>query len=154
MKKVVLGSLAGVAALVFGATSASAETDLNSDTVICFKNNVEGEEVLTIVSEAYFNRKPNAREVKLAEGKSACIRYHRAKVVKPYYAAKSDLVDGKLTDRKKRAECRKTKAGFAKAYVFERNASGKLVCTVDVSRDEDSIRDKVKDAKAINAPKD
>ena len=103
---------------------------------------------------AYFNRKPNAREVELAEGKSACIRYHRAKVVKPYYATKSDLVDGKLADRNKRAECKKTKAGFAKAYVFEKSASGKLVCSVDTSREEASIRGKVKNAKAINAPKD
>ena len=84
-------------------------------------------------------------------GKSVCVRYHRARQIKPYFALQSDMDGEFLKKGARQIECQRTKGGFAKYYRLTADDDGNLTCEVDQAREADDIRALVKGRKAINS---
>ncbi len=124
---------------------------LDSDTVVCINNDIEGDSMFGILGEYFYNSRANARELEIAEKKTVCLRYHRAKEVKPVFVSTADIVDGALVPDAERVECNRTKGGFAKYYRIELDSNGNKICTVDKNKEEEIIRDLVRGRKAINS---
>ena len=153
MKLLSLSAVAAAALAIapFVVTQVNAEDadELASDTVVCLKNTGADEDAVVVLYESYWNRAAGVRQVRVAPGKTSCVRYRAAKEIKPDFFYESQVDDVRL--RAFRGVCNRVKGNFAAYYELGTSEDGARTCDRDADRSAESIRALVRDAKAINS---